>query len=259
MTDVAPVLFLSHGAPPLADHPTWTRELRDWGARLGRPASVLMVSAHWENAPVTVSSTTPHTPLLYDFYGFPQRYYEVTYDAPAAPGLARAVAGALGGEVHQDPHRGLDHGAYVPLAELFPDADVPVLQLSLPTLDPARLVELGRRLAPLREDGVLIVGSGFTTHNLRWFGGLAADPDAAPPTASAEFDAWAAETVAAGDLDALVDFARVAPAAREAHPRTEHWAPLYVALGAAAASGVAGASVVDGFWYGLSKRSWQFA
>lgn len=259
MSDVPPVLFLSHGAPPLADHPAWTRELRAWGARLGRPRNVLMVSAHWENAPVAVGSTTPQTPLLYDFYGFPQRYYEVTYDAPAAPELARAVAAALGGEVHQDPHRGLDHGAYVPLAELFPAADVPVLQLSLPTLDPARLVDLGRRLAPLREDGTLIVGSGFTTHNLRWFGGLSADPDAAPPTPSAEFDAWAAQAVAAGDLDALVDFARVAPAAREAHPRTEHWAPLYVALGAAEASGAVGESVVEGFWYGLSKRSWQFA
>lgn len=259
MTDVTPVLFLSHGAPPLADHPVWTRELRGWGARLGRPRNVLMVSAHWEDAPVAVSSTTPHTPLLYDFYGFPRRYYEVAYDAPAAPELAQAVASALGGEVHQHPARGLDHGAYVPLAEMFPDADVPVLQLSLPTLDPARLVDLGRRLAPLRQDGTLIVGSGFTTHNLRWFGGMSADPDAAPPPPSAEFDAWAAETVAAGDLDALVDAARVAPAFREAHPRTEHWAPLYVALGAAEASGMAAESVIDGFWYGLSKRSWQFA
>ncbi len=259
MNDATPVLFLSHGAPPLADDPRWTRQLRDWGAALGRPRSVLMVSAHWENAPVAVSSTTPHTPLLYDFYGFPQRYYQVAYDAPAAPDLARAVASALGGEVHQDPARGLDHGAYVPLAEMFADADVPVLQLSLPTLDPARLVDLGRRLAPLREEGTLIIGSGFTTHNLRWFGGLSADSDAAPPAPSAEFDAWAAETVAARDLDALIDAARVAPAFREAHPRTEHWAPLYVALGAAEASGLAGESVIDGFWYGLSKRSWQFA
>ena len=259
MSNRQPVLFLSHGAPPLADDATWTTQLRGWGGALGRPSNILVVSAHWEHAPIAVSSTTPGTPLLYDFWGFPERYYEVTYDAPPAPELASAVAGLLGGTVVQDPARGLDHGAYVPLVELFPDADVPVLQLSLPTLDPERLLAVGRRLAPLREAGTLIVGSGFTTHNLRWFSGLAADPDAAPPTASAEFDAWAAEAVAARDLDALVDFRRVAPAAREAHPRTEHWAPLYVALGAAEASGLAGSSVVDGFWYGLSKRSWQFA
>ncbi len=258
MTDRQPVLFLSHGAPPLADDRLWTAELCAWGQSLTKPTSVLMVSAHWEDAPIAVSSTTPGTPLLYDFYGFPERYYRVTYDAPPAPELALGVARALGGSVAQDPKRGLDHGAYVPLKEMFPDADVPVLQLSLPTLDPAALVEVGRRLAPLRDSGTLIVGSGFTTHNLRWFGGMGADPDAAPPRPSAEFDAWAAEAVSAGDLDALIDFQRVAPAAREAHPRTEHWAPLYVALGASEASGIDATSVVDGFWYGLSKRSWQF-
>lgn len=257
MTDRQPVLYLSHGAPPLAEDPTWTQELRSWGASLAKPRNVLMVSAHWENAPAAVSSTTPHTPLVYDFYGFPERYYRVTYDAPVAPELATGVADALGGRVLQDASRGLDHGAYVPLKEMFPDADVPVLQLSLPTLDPARLVALGEQLSVLRDSGTLIVGSGFTTHNLRWFGGLDANADAKPPTASAEFDAWAAEAMEGRDLDALIDFARVAPAAREAHPRTEHWAPLYVALGAAKASGLASASVIDGFWYGLSKRSWQ--
>ncbi len=257
MANRQPVLFLSHGAPPLADDRRWVAELRAWGANLPKPANVLVVSAHWEHAPAAVGSTTPHTPLVYDFYGFPQRYYEVTYDAPAAPELADEVAGLLGG-LHQDPTRGLDHGAYVPLVELFPDADVPVLQLSLPTLAPEGLVELGERLAPLREAGTLIVGSGFTTHNLRWFGGMGADPDATPPRASVEFDAWAAEAMASRDLDALINFERAAPAAREAHPRTEHWAPLYVALGAAKGTGLLNTSVVDGFWYGLSKRSWQF-
>lgn len=256
MTDRQPVLYLSHGAPPLADDPVWTAELAAWGRDLGKPASILMISAHWENAPIAVGSTTPRTPLVYDFYGFPQHYYEVTYDAPAAPELAEAVASSLGGTVLQDPNRGLDHGAYVPLKEMFPDADVPVLQLSLPTLAPAKLVELGEKLAPLRDAGTLIVGSGFTTHNLRWFAGTS---DAPAPTPSREFDAWAAETLAARDLDALLDFQRVAPAAREAHPRTEHWAPLYVALGASKESGLENESVVDGFWYGLSKRSWQFA
>ncbi len=257
-----PVLYLSHGAPPLADDERWTAELAAWSAGLRRPESILMVSAHWEQAPVAVSATSGEVPLTYDFWGFPRRYYDVTYDAPGAPGLARSVAGLLAGAgetLHQDPTRGLDHGAYVPLVEMFPDADVPVLQLSMPTLDPQRLFDLGRRLAPLRDEGVLVVGSGFTTHNLGWFH-PADGPDGPPPTPSAEFDHWAAEAVGAGDVDAVLDFLTTAPAAREAHPRTEHWAPLYVALGAASATGdVAGESVIDGFWYGLSKRSWQFA
>lgn len=258
MPERQPVLFLSHGAPPLADDATWTRQLRAWSTRLDKPSSVLMISAHWEDEPVTLSSTRPGTPLVYDFWGFPQRYYDVTYDAPVAPGLAGRVAALADGPVRQDPSRGLDHGAYVPLVELFPDADVPVVQMSLPTLDPHGLYELGRRLEPLRDEGTLIIGSGFTTHNLRWFN-PAAGPDNAPPTASAEFDHWAAEALERRDVDAILDFASQAPAPHEAHPRTEHWAPLYVALGAAEASGHANEVAVDGFWYGLSKRSWQFA
>ncbi|QLQ16017.1 MAG: dioxygenase [Micropruina sp.] len=255
--ETQPVLYLSHGAPPLADDRTWTAELATWSARLAKPKNILIVSAHWENAPVTVSSTTPHTPLVYDFWGFPKKYYEVTYDAPVAPELAQRVAGLVPGDVYQDPGRGLDHGAYVPLVELFPAADVPVLQLSLPTLDPRGLFELGTRLAPLRDEGTLIVGSGFTTHNLRWFD-PSAGPDGTPPQASAEFDHWAAEAVAAKDVDAILDFEKVAPAAHEAHPRTEHWAPLYVALGAASSGSLESDTTVEGFWYGLSKRSWQF-
>ena len=261
-TDRAPVLYLSHGAPPLADDERWTAELAAWSADLPRPEAVLMVSAHWEQAPISVSATSGDVPLTYDFWGFPQRYYDVTYDAPGAPALARSVARLLepaGETLHQDPSRGLDHGAYVPLVEMFPEADVPVLQLSMPTLDPQRLFELGRRLAPLRDENVLVVGSGFTTHNLRWFD-PSGGPDVVPPTPSSEFDQWAAEAVGSGDVDAVLDFLAKAPAPHEAHPRTEHWAPLYVALGAASVDGdVTGTSVIDGFWYGLSKRSWQFA
>ena len=151
-----PVLYLSHGAPPLADDATWTGQLGAWGADLAKPEAVLIVSAHWELAPLAVSATSGDVPLLYDFWGFPQHYYEVTYDAPGAPGLARSVArlmGDAGEQLHQDPARGLDHGAYVPLKEMFPEADVPVLQLSMPTLDPQRLFELGRRLAPAARRG----------------------------------------------------------------------------------------------------------
>jgi 4,5-DOPA dioxygenase extradiol len=266
-TGRTPVLYLSHGAPPLADDARWRGELATWAAGIPRPRNVLMVSAHWEQAPTAVSATSGDVPLVYDFYGFPRHYYEVTYAAPGAPDLAADVARLLGGlgpdgepgeTLHQDPGRGLDHGAYVPLVEMYPEADVPVLQLSMPTLDPRRLFALGRRLAPLRDAGTLIVGSGFTTHNLSWFN-PSAGTEVTPPSASSEFDHWAAETVAAGDVDALLDFVAKAPAAREAHPRTEHWAPLFVALGAAEGTGVAGESVIDGFWYGLSKRSWQFA
>ena len=256
-----PVIFLSHGAPLLADDARWTGELAAWSADLPHPSNILIVSAHWENNPIAVTSTTPATPLVYDFWGFPEKYYDVTYPAPPAPALATSVATLLragGEELHQDPVRGLDHGAYVPLVELFPEADVPVLQLSMPTLEPQRLFALGQRLAPLRDEGTLIIGSGFTTHNLHWF-----DPsggaDVTPPAAFVEFDHWAAECVASGDVDALLDMLHRAPAAREAHPRTEHWAPLYVSLGAATASGdLNPRSVIDGFWFAQSKRSWQF-
>ncbi len=254
-----PVVFLSHGAPPLADDPLWTRQLCDWATAMPEPASVLMVSAHWENDPLTVSATET-VPLYYDFYGFPQRYYEVRYPAPGAPELAATVArllAAAGQHVRQDPHRGLDHGAYVPLKEMYPDADVPVLQISMPTLDPQALFAIGRALAPLRDQGVLIVGSGFSTHNLRemnWHAG----PDAHPPGWSEEFDGWLAASLAAGDVDALIDFERKAPAAHLAHPRTEHFAPLFVAVGASVDQGLDSESTVDGFWFGLSKRSVQF-
>ncbi len=259
-----PVLYLGHGAPPLADDARWTAELARWSARFTRPSSILMVSAHWETAPIALSSTRPGTPLVYDFWGFPQKYYSVTYPAPPAPGLADSVERLLssaGHPVAHDDARGLDHGAYVPLVEMYPEADVPVVQLSLPTLDPRGLFDVGRVLAPLRDEGVLIIGSGFTTHNLSWFNPSAA-PDGTPPAASAEFDHWAEESMASGDVDALLDAMHRAPAAHQAHPRTEHWAPVYVALGAAYGSDgsgdVAGRTAVEGFWFGLSKRSWQF-
>ena len=258
-SDRQPVLYLSHGAPPLADDETWTGQLHAWSDRLPRPTNILMVSAHWESAPLTVGASRAPVPLVYDFWGFPQKYFEVEYAAPTAPDLADDVTALLGQDaVHRDEGRGLDHGAYVPLVEMFPEADVPVLQMSMPTLDPRELFEIGRRLAPLRDQGTLIVGSGFTTHNLKWFNPH--NPaDAPPPQVSQEFDLWAAEALARQDVDAVLDFETRAPGALEAHPRTEHWAPLYVALGVAEASGGLDNEVaVDGFWYGLSKRSWQF-
>lgn len=249
-----PVLYLSHGAPPLADDARWTRQLADWSGALPEPSAVLMVSAHWENAPLTVGATTT-VPLVYDFWGFPQHYYDVTYPAPGAPKLAASVR-ALLGNVHDDPARGLDHGAYVPLKEMFPDADVPVLQMSMPSLDPTELFEIGQRLAPLRDEGVLIVGSGFFTHNLSRM--VMVDPDIEAPAWSAEFDHWGAEALAARDFDTLLDFQHKSPSARLAHPRTEHFAPLFVSMGASLGTTDAPNTVIDGYWYGLAKRSVQF-
>jgi 4,5-DOPA dioxygenase extradiol len=250
-----PALYLSHGAPPLADDPIWPGQLAAWSAELPRPTSILVVSAHWEDAPLTIGATT-NVPLTYDFWGFPEHYYRVAYPAPGAPELAEKVRKLVGTPVRDEPTRGLDHGVYVPLVEMFPAADVPVLQVSMPTLDPQRLHELGRRLAPLRDEGVLIVGSGFFTHNLHALQ-ESGSTDGPAPTWSREFDEWGAEALAANDVDTVLDFAHTAPAARLAHPRTEHFAPLFVTLGASVDDGP-GRTVVDGYWYGLAKRSLQF-
>lgn len=255
-----PAIYLSHGAPPLADDPLWTRQLADWSASMPKPSSVLMVSAHWEDDPLTLAATTT-VPLFYDFWGFPERYYQVQYPAPGAPRLANEVERLLtdaNQSVHRDPERGLDHGAYVPLVEMYPEADVPVLQISMPTLDPRALFQIGQRLAPLRDQGVLIVGSGFSTHNLRemnWHAG----PEGHPPTWSVEFDHWLNRSLQAKEVDELIDFQRTAPAAALAHPRTEHFAPLFVALGASVETGLDSNTEVQGFWFGLSKRSVEFA
>lgn len=257
MSDM-PVLYLSHGAPPLADDRLWTAELAAVSAGLTKPTAILIVSAHWEAAPLTLAATRT-VPLLYDFWGFPERYYQVQYAAPGAPALAEQVRKLLDSPatpVYDDPNRGLDHGAYVPLKEMYPDADIPVLQVSMPTLDPKELFGIGQKLAPLRNQGVLIIGSGFTTHNLRAIN-LGGPADAAAPTWSIEFDDWAQRALAKQDLDSLIDFLHKAPAANIAHPRTEHFAPLFVSLGASEDSLGTAEAVVDGFWYGLSKRSWQ--
>lgn len=253
-TERMPAIYLSHGAPPLADDALWTSQLADWARELPKPKSVLMVSAHWEAAPLALGATST-VPLTYDFWGFPDKYYAVRYPAPGAPELAsdvRKLLRAAGTPVEDIPDRGLDHGAYVPLVEMYPDADVPVLQVSMPTLDPQGLYEIGNKLVPLRDEGVLIVGSGFFTHNLR-----ALSPDGRVQPVMAEFDHWGQETLARGDLDALLDFQHKAPAAHQAHPRTEHFAPLFVTLGASGGDVAGARTVIDGFWLGLAKRSIQ--
>ncbi|MGC4962375.1 dioxygenase [Gordonia sp. DT101] len=254
-TSPQPALFLSHGAPPLVDSQRWVDQLTALAGRLDRPSAILMVSAHWEAAPLTIGSTDPTTALTYDFWGFPDRFYQTTYWSPGADGLAKRVAAMMpdGEPIAHDRHRRLDHGAYVPLTVMYPDADIPVLQVSLPTLDPERLLDLGRRLAPLREEGVLIIGSGFTTHGLPYL--TDPTPEATPPGWSAEFDAWAQERFAAGDVESLIDFRNRAPGMPYAHPTIEHFSPLFVALGASSDVEQKPDQVIDGFWMGLAKRS----
>ncbi|NJC63885.1 dioxygenase [Planosporangium flavigriseum] len=252
-----PALYLGHGAPPLVDDPTWTRQLADWAGKLPRPSAILIVSAHWESAPLTIGATATGVPLVYDFGGFPERYYRAQYRSPGAPDLAAKVKALMADTepVAEQPDRGLDHGAYVPLTVMYPAADIPVLQISMPTLDPQRLLDLGRRLAPLRDEGVLIIGSGFLTHGLPFLREWRID--ATPPGWSAEFDAWTAETLARGAVDELIDFRNRAPGMPYAHPTVEHFAPLFVTLGAADDPEAPPVQEIEGFWLGLAKRSVQ--
>jgi 4,5-DOPA dioxygenase extradiol len=248
-----PGLYLGHGAPPLVDDVLWAGQLKAWAGELRRPRAILVVSAHWESAPLTIGATET-VPLLHDFWGFAERYYRVTYPAPGAPELAAQVAALMpDSEPVAWRRRGLDHGAYVPLNVMYPEADIPVLQISLPTQDPHRLIELGRRLRPLRDEGVLIIGSGFMTHGLPFLRSFETDQPA--PAWSRDFDAWAAEALAAGDVDALADFRQHAPGSRYAHPTVEHFTPLFVALGTGRDVAAPPVTKIDGFWIGLSKRS----
>ena len=252
-----PAIYLGHGAPPLLEDPIWMAELGGWARALLRPSSILIVSAHWQTAPMAISATTP-VPLVYDFYGFPEHYYAMTYAAPGAPELAARVHGLMPADepVLERPRRGLDHGAWVPLTAMFPAADIPVLQMSMPDLDPERLFEIGRRLAPLRDEGVLIVGSGFMTHGLPFIHEYFLGKPGAPQW-SIDFDRWAAEALERGDLDSLFAFREKAPGMPYAHPTVEHLAPLFVTLGAASRPDAAPDFTIEGYAYGLSKRSFE--
>lgn len=252
-----PALYLGHGAPPLLDDELWTSQLAGWAGALPRPNAIMIVSAHWESAPLTFGATEQGVPLTYDFYGFPERYYRMTYTSPSSKRLAENVRSLMPDTetVAERPDYGLDHGAWVPLKVMYPQADVPVLQISMPSLDPQRLFELGRRLRPLRDEGVLVVGSGFLTHGLPFLTDFR--PDATPPGWSRDFDAWAAGALARGDVDELMDFRHRAPGMPYAHPTVEHFAPLFVTLGAAADPETAPDTRIEGYFLGLAKRSIQ--
>jgi 4,5-DOPA dioxygenase extradiol len=255
-TKAMPVIFAAHGAPVLLDDRVWMGELATWAKAMPKPKSILMISAHWVESAATIGATKP-VPLIYDFDGFPERYYQTKYPAPGAPDLANRIRALLVGRgmaLAEDSGRGLDHGAYVPLVPMYPEADVPVLQLSMPTLDPKKLFKLGQALAPLRNEGVLIFGSGFLTHNMRY----AFRPGI--PAWAKEFDAWAADAIGRFDVEALQDFHAQAPAASTALPTWEHYAPLLVAAGAASEGVHVVSFPIAGFWMegAFTKRSVQF-
>jgi 4,5-DOPA dioxygenase extradiol len=252
-----PALYIGHGAPPLLDDALWMSQLAALTHTMPKPRAVLIVSAHWEAAPLMLSAPAGGTPLVYDFGGFQRRYYTLTYATPDASALAREVASLMPSTApaHQHPSRGLDHGAWVPLKIMYPLADVPVLQLSIPTSDPHQLLSLGARLRPLRESGVLVIGSGFLTHGLPFLT-QAMITDGFVPGWSSEFDRWAGEALARGDVEALADFRR-APGMPYAHPSADHFLPLFVTLGASSDPSQPVATAIDGYWMGLAKRSFQ--
>ena len=254
-----PVLYLSHGAPPLLDDELWMSQLAEWSGSLEKPKGIVIVSAHWESAPISISATAPHTPLIYDFGGFSPRFYNMRYDTPDALWLGDLVASVMPDSepLHRHASRGLDHGAWVPLKVMYPDADIPVVQLSMPTHDPIKLLELGRRLKPLRDQGVLLIGSGFMTHGLPFIRDWRTDAQA--PAWSAEFDHWAAEALSRGDIESLINYRTLAPGMPYAHPTVEHFTPLFVSLGASENVESAPETKIEGYFMGLAKRSIQVA
>ena len=257
-----PVVFLPHGGGPWP----WIKEMYDAalagylasipGLTTTPPKALLVISAHWEETVPTVM-TSAQPPMLYDYYGFPEATYAIQWPAAGAPALASRVRQLLAGaniDSAEDATRGFDHGTFVPLKLAYPDAQIPTVQLSLKTgLDPAAHLAIGRALAPLRDEGVFIIGSGMSYHNMRGF----RDPRAG--TAATQFDAWLREaaTAAPSDRDAKLSAWAKAPAARDAHPREEHLIPLMVIAGAAAddvgTQGFAGSvlgKAVSAFHYG---------
>lgn len=229
-----PALFVPHGAPTFALRPGAAgATLSRHAASLQRPRAIVAVSAHWETAIPTVG-LAPRLETIHDFSGFPPELYEIRYPATGCPEGAREVAAALqqsGLEVGFDERRGLDHGAWVPLRLMFPDADVPVIPLSIQThLGPAHAIRVGRALAPLRERGMLVLASGNVTHNLHDY--FHASRSGRTPAYVREFADWIWRRLEQRDVAGLVDYRRQAAHAAQAHPTEEHLLPLYFALGA---------------------------
>lgn len=262
-TERMPVVYLPHGGGPWPfvdlgfgntdDLAEYLRSVR--AVPRTPPKALLVVSAHWEEPrPTVMTSTAP--PMLYDYYGFPPESYQITWPAPGSPAVAarvRELLGKAGFQTGEDPQRGFDHGTFIPLKLTYPDANVPTVQLSLKAgLDPAEHLAMGRALAPLRDEGVFIIGSGMSFHNLRAF----RDPGARP--VAEEFDAWLRETAALkpGERDERLTAWSRAPSARLAHPREEHLLPLMVIAGAAGTD--RGTTAYNGTFAGLRLSAYHF-
>jgi 4,5-DOPA dioxygenase extradiol len=242
-----PVLFTTQGYPPLLESPKWRQVLSAWGQALPRPRAILVVSAHWVCDGLVLGSVETPIPLYMGNEELPKRFHQLNWSAPPALELAQRVSRLLGAVKRQE--RGLDYGAFVPLMMMFPEHDIPVLQLAQPSLNPKRLWQLGRQLAPLRDEGVLILTSGSITH--QGYGLLA---NSTPISTFMEFDQWVAEALLRGDVKSLLDYERRAPHHEIVLPSREHLGPLFVALGAA--DDVTSVEFpTSGFWYGSSMRS----
>ncbi|RZI85960.1 MAG: dioxygenase [Rubrivivax sp.] len=266
-TKALPTYFISHGGgpwPSMKDqlkgaYDQLEASLQAVPGQLGTnapPRAVLVISGHWEEDEFTVMAS-PQPPMVYDYSGFPAHTYGIQYPAPGSPSLARQVQGLIEGaglKAKLDEHRGFDHGTFVPMMVIYPDAQVPVVQVSiLRNQDPQAHLALGRALAPLRQEGVLIIGSGLSYHNLRAFG-------PAGHSASTAFDAWLQATLAAAPAERtqrLLDWAS-APGARQAHPREDHLVPLMVAVGAAEQEPSHCVYHEDAFFGGIAVSSFMF-
>lgn len=245
-----PAVFVSHGAPTMALDRASGADFARLSAALPRPRAILVVSAHWLDAPATIG-TRIRRELMYDFAGFPDELYRVRYAAPAAGELAAQLAAAMPSLLHAD-ERAWDHGVWAPLLHMYPDADVSVLQLSVPyRWQPRQLFELGRQLAPLRKQGVLLLGSGGMVHNLArldWSGGNR------PAAWATSFEGWVRERLQVSDFDGLVAYREKAPDLQLAHPNDDHFLPLLIAAGAAADDNQCTTFPIEGFELGSLSR-----
>jgi 4,5-DOPA dioxygenase extradiol len=250
-----PALFIAHGSPMLLSDAPRVAGLAAWAQNLPRPQAILIVSAHWEERDLVIGATSPQ-PLIYDFSGFPEALYQVQYPCPSAPALANRVEELLAGvtKTQRAPARGYDHGVYVPLLCCYPEADIPVLQIAIPKVPPAELIHIGQALAPLREEGVMIIGSGYITHN------MGAGFHSGPPRAWASaFDSWIADAVLHKNIEALANFETAAPGAKDSLPTDEHFLPLLMSFGASLPYDAPITFPIEGFEYGsFSRRSVQF-
>jgi 4,5-DOPA dioxygenase extradiol len=260
-TDPLPVVFVGHGTPLSAIDPNvWTEQWDRVGRTLPRPAAILMVSAHWLTRGASLVTASEAPPMNYDVVGFPRELYEFRYPAPGHPAAAREIARALDGRppVHGDTTWGFDHGTWLPLKYMYPEADIPVLQLSIDfSRPPAFHYELAQRLRALRSKGILVIGSGNVVHNLRERGGTGVTP--APRDWAIEFDRRMASAVADGRHAEAIDFLSLGPLASLAHPTYDHFLPLLYCLGLVEPGGPVD-TFCEGFqWPGISMRSFVLA